>query len=201
MQKQRGRRQIHQLRTRKFGQKHTRRSSKAWPVEKKKPRLAQKKKEEFPAPQRNVEIRKPLPNGAAPAPRRVSGRTSHRSANLSSMEAAAAEALSVTPDPELVDGLATPSMFIPFQALPTQCPKPGTPATGREALTGLRRRLLGCAPKNIFGYQRLARTFNTPAFCVLRGSLPGKTEPVRLAARWARSSQAGEGMAAARSPG
>lgn len=66
---------------------------------------------------------------------------------------------------------------------------------------GKRRRLLGCAPKNIFGYQRLARTFNTPAFCVLRGSLPGKTEPVRLAARWARSSQAGEGMAAARSPG
>jgi hypothetical protein len=52
----------------------------------------------------------------------------------------------VTPDPELVDGLATPSMFLPFQALPTQCPKPllgpepGTPATGREALTGLRRR-------------------------------------------------------------
>lgn len=44
MQKQRGRRQIHQLRTRKSGQKHTRRSSKAWPVEKKKPRLAQKKK-------------------------------------------------------------------------------------------------------------------------------------------------------------
>lgn len=112
----------------------------------------------------------------------MSGRTSHRSANLSSMEAAAAEALSVTLDPELVDGLATPSMFLPFQALPTQCPKPllgpepGTPATGREALTGLRRRcrcpvdgkrrrLLGCAPKNIFGSQRLARTFNTSAFC------------------------------------
>lgn len=88
----------------------------------------------------------------------------------------------MTLDPELVDGLATPSMFLPFQALPTQCPKPllgpepGTPATGREALTGLRRRcrcpvdgkrrrLLGCAPKNIFGSQRLARTFNTSAFC------------------------------------
>lgn len=146
MQKQRERRQIHQLRTRKSGQNtHTKELQGMASGEEKTTPCAEKKKEEFPAPQRNVEIRKPLPNGAAQSPRRVSGRTSHRSANLSSMEAAAAEALSVTPDPELVDGLATPSMFLPFQALPTQCPKPllgpepGTPATGREALTGLRR--------------------------------------------------------------
>lgn len=72
----------------------------------------------------------PAPNDRSnPCPterRQVRAHTLHRSANLSSVEAAVAEALSVTPDPdpELVDGLATPSMSLLPSTPPIQCPRP-----------------------------------------------------------------------------